>query len=127
MFSGGGSTSEFGAFRLSLLLLLIFVFGSGLSALERLVHVLCRLVGLAVVIHGKLRLAFLRDAHNLVTVGIYPCGFGLAKFGIILEIDGAVVAVAVFAFANKHFLSGEIIRLLLFVERHLTPVLQRLD
>ena len=55
MFSGDGSTSEFGAFRLLLLLLLIFVFGSGLSALERLVHVLGSLVGLAVVIHGKLR------------------------------------------------------------------------
>ena len=50
---------------------------------------------------------------------------GCAIFRIILEIDGAVVAVIVFAFADEDFLSGEIIILLLFVQLYLAPVVQR--
>ena len=109
--------SRLGAFGLTLLPLLVLVFRRGLPSLKRLLHILCRLVGGAVVIDRHLRLAFLCDADDLVAVGIYPCGLRLTLFGIVLEIDGAVVAEFVFGLAYEDFLSCEVIGLLLFIQR----------
>lgn len=119
--------SRLGAFGLTLLPLLVFVLWRGLSALERLLHILGGLVGRSIVIYGILRLAFLGDTDDLVAVGIYPRGLRLALFRIVLEIDGAVVAEFVFGLAYEDFLSGEVICLLLFVQRQLAPVLEALD
>lgn len=119
--------SRLGAFGLTLLPLLVLVFRRGLSSLKRLLHILCRLVGGAVVIDCHLRLAFLCDAHDLVAVGIYPRGLRLAFFGIVLEIDGAVVAEFVLGLAYEDFLACEVIGLLLFVQRQLAPVFESLD
>ena len=63
--------SRLGAFWLTLLPLLVLVFRRGLPSLKRLFHILCRLVGRSVIVHGILRLAFLCDAHDLVAIGIY--------------------------------------------------------
>ena len=99
----------------------------GLPALEWLLHVLGCLVGRPVVVHCILGLAFLGDAHDLVAVGIYPRGLRLTFFGIVLEIDGAVVAEFVFGLAYEDFLSCEIIGLLLFIQRQLAPMFESLD
>ena len=88
----GERRSRLGTFRLTLLPLLVFVLRGGLPALERFLHILGRLVGRSVIVNGILGLAFLGDAHDLVAVGIYPRGLRLTLFGIVLEIDGAVVA-----------------------------------
>ena len=106
---------------------MFLVLWRGLSALEWLLHILGGLVGRSIVVYGILRLAFLGDAHNLVAVGIYPRGLRLTLFGIVLEIDGAVVAEFVFCLAYEDFLSGEVIGLLLLVERQLAPVFEPLD
>ena len=113
--------------RLLLLLLLFVVFRSGLSFLQRLFQVLGRLVGRSVVVHGILGLAFLGDAHDLVAVGIYPRGLRLTLFGIVLEIDGAVVTELVLGLAYEDFFACEVIGLLLFVKRQLAPVFEALD
>ena len=123
----GERRSRLRAFRLALLPLLVFVLRGGLPALEWFLHLLGRLVGRPVVVHGILRLVFLGDADDLVAVGIYPRGFRLTLFGIVLEIDGAVVAEFVFGLTYEDFLSGEVIGLLLLVERQLAPVFEPLD
>ena len=119
--------SRLGTFGLALLPLLVLVFRRGLPSLKRLLHILGGLVGRSVIVHGILRLAFLRDADDLVAVGIYPRGLRLAFFGIVLEIDGAVVAEFVLGFAYEDFLACEVIGLLLFVQRQLAPVFEALD
>ena len=82
----GEAGSRLRAFGLTLLFLLRLVFWRGLAPLEWVLHVLSRLVGLALIVDGYLRLAFLGYADNLVAVGIYARGFGLALLGVILEI-----------------------------------------
>ena len=82
----GEAGSRLRAFGLALLFLLRLVFWRGLAPLERVLHVLCRLVGFALVVYSYLSLAFLGDAHNLVAVGIYARGFGLTFLRIVLEI-----------------------------------------
>ena len=103
--------SRLRAFGLTLLPLLVFVLRGGLPALEWLLHVLGRLVGRSVIVHGILGLAFLGDAHDLVAVGIYPRGLWLTLFGIVLEIDGTVVAEFVLGLAYEDFLACEVIGL----------------
>lgn len=119
--------SRLGAFGLALLPLLVFVLRGGLPALEWLLHVLGCLVGRSVIVHGILCLAFLGDAHNLVAVGINPRGLRLTLFGIVLEIDGAVVAEFILGLAYEDFLACEVIVLLLLVQRQLAPVFEALD
>ena len=119
--------SRLRAFGFTLLPLLVFVLRCGLPALKWLLHVLGRLVGRSVVVHCILGLAFLGDAHDLVAVGIYPRGLRLTLFGIVLEIDGAVVTEFVLGLAYEDFLACEVIGLLLFVQRQLAPVFETLD
>lgn len=119
--------SRLWAFGLTLLPLLVLVFRRGLPSLKQLLHILCRLVGRSVIVHGILRLAFLCDADDLVAVGIYPRGLRLTLFRIVLEIDSTVVAEFVFGLAYEDFLACEVIGLLLFVQRQLAPVFEALD
>ena len=56
--------------RLVLLLLLAGVLRSGLTFLQRLFQVLCRLVGLALVVHRHLRAALVGRGDLLPDVGI---------------------------------------------------------
>ena len=83
---GGEAGSRLRTFGLALLLLLRLVFWRSLAPLEWFLHVLRRLVSLALVVDGYLSLTFFGYADNLVAVGIYARGFGLALLGVILEI-----------------------------------------
>ena len=119
--------SRLGASGFTVLPLLVFILRCGLPALEWFLHVLGRLVGRSDIVHSILGLAFLGDADDLVAVGIYPRGLWLTLFGIVLEIDGAVVAEFVLGLAYEDFLSCEVIGLLLFVQRQLAPVFEAFD
>lgn len=93
---------------------------------QRLVDVLGRLVGLSVVVDGYLCLVFLGDAHNVVAVGIYAGRFGLLLLRVEFQVYGAIVAETVFALAHEDLFTGEVIRLLLFAQRYLTPLFEPL-
>ena len=97
-----------------------------LSALERFIHVLGRLVGLAVVVDRHLGFAFLGDAHHLVAVGIYAGGLRFALFGIILQVYGTVVATPVLALTDEYLFPGEVVSLFLLVKRDMVPLCQTL-
>ena len=111
---------------LVLLFLLRLVLRLCLSALERFIHVLGRLVGLAVVVDRHLGFAFLGDAHHLIAVGIYAGGLRLALFGIILQVYGTVVATPVLALTDEYLFPGEVVSLFLLVERDMVPLIQTL-
>ena len=111
---------------LVLLFLLRLVLRLCLSALEWFIHVLGRLVGLAVVVDRHLGFAFLGDAHHLVAVGIYAGGLRFALFGVILQVYGAVVATPVLALTDEYLFPGEVVSLFLLVERDMVPLCQTL-
>ena len=123
----GEAGSRLRAFGLALLLLLRLVFWRGLAPLEWFLHVLCRLVGLAIVVDGYLSLTFFGYADNLVAVGIYTRGFGLSLLGVILEIGGILVTTSIYDFTDIYLLACEIGILFRLIQRDVTPLFQTLD
>ncbi len=69
---------------------------------------------------------FFGDAHNLVAVGIYPCGLGLALFGVVLQVHGTVIALIILDFPDKHLFPGEVVSLFPVVKRDMVPLRQPL-
>ena len=119
--------SDFGTFGLLLLLLLGLVVGFSLTLTERLSDILCRLVGLTVVVDGQLSLAFLGDADNFAAVRIFAGGLRLPLLRVKLNIDDAVVAELILAFSYTDKFAGHVVGLFLLVQRNLAPLVQTLD
>ena len=119
--------SDFGTFGLLLLLLLGLVVGFSLTLTERLSDILCRLVGLTVVVDGQLSLAFLGDADDFAAVRIFAGGLRLPLLRVKLNIDDAVVAELILAFSYTDKFAGHVVGLFLLVQRNLAPLVQTLD
>ena len=110
-----------------MLLLLGLVVGFSLTLTERLSDILCRLVGLTVVVDGQLSLAFLGDADNFAAVRIFAGGLRLPLLRVKLNIDDAVVAELILAFSYTDKFAGHVVGLFLLVQRNLAPLVQTLD
>ena len=99
--------------RFLLLPLLAVVLGGGLSLLQRLIQVLDRLVGLALVVHGHLRAALVAWGDLLRVVGIGVVTVRATLFRVELDVHRGMEALLVGHVLQPHGSARHVVGFLL--------------
>ena len=123
-FSGGhGITSSCPCCFLRFILLLLLAGGlrGGLTFLQRLFQVLCRLVGLALVVHRHLRAALVGRGDLLGVVGVRVVAVRTALLRVELDIHRGMEALLVGHVLQLHGFALHVVGFLLVGEVHAAP------
>ena len=108
-------------FRLLLLLLLAVVLRGGLTFLQRLFQVLCRLVGFALVVHRHLCAALVGRGDLLGVVGVRFVAVRAALLRVELDIHRGMEALLVGHVLQFHGFTRHVVGFLLVGEVHAAP------